>query len=134
MDRHPVGELRHPSRLLGKRLRDDGELFEELAYCVPKGLPHSYFQGGPSKWTQDDRDKALAYEREMHARCSGCGTRPDDWRENPDAYVGDVEICQGCARLEQERQNEVGQQPGAKFRLIPLGIAIRKMASGEAVT
>ena len=120
-----------PCPALGKRLRDDGELFEELAYCVPKGIPYSHFQGGPRKWTQDDRDMAIAYEREIRSRCSQCGTRPDEWTKNPDAYVGDVEHCEGCARMHQEQQNEVGQRPGAKIRLIPLGAGVRKMAAQE---
>ena len=74
---------------------------------------------------------AIAYEREIRSRCSGCGTSPDEWAHNPDAYVGDVEICPGCERLTQENNNEIAKRPGAKVRLIRLGDGIRKMRKME---
>lgn len=76
-------------------------LFEELSYCVPLGIPHSVFLS----WSPMDQDKALAYRREMRTVCNRCGTRKAEWEENPDAYLGHIEYCEGCARLESEDDN-----------------------------
>ena len=115
--------LQHvPGRTLGKRLRDDAKLRMELAYCVPLGIPHSVFLG----WDPDDQDMALAYRRYESLVCS-CGTRQEEWERDSDAYIADVEVCPGCARIEQERGNDVAKVKGARIGLLPREIALRKM-------
>lgn len=114
--------LRHPGRVLGKRLRDDPQLLGELEYCVPLGIPHSEFLG----WDEDDQDKAVAYGQYQRTKCDGCGTAREDWT-HPDAYIADVEICPGCERLEQERENDVAKARGAKVGLLPRDVALAKI-------
>lgn len=90
-----------------------------MNYCGPAGLPHSHFLGGPAVWTDQDREKALAWQALKKATCSGCGTRRDEW--NPDkggdrrAYIADVDVCQGCAHVER-MQNTASTDPSLKDR------------------
>lgn len=71
-----------------------------MAYCGPRGIPHSFFLGGPHGWTGDDRDKALAWQEMDRQTCRGCGTRPEEWdpKQGGDrkAYVAEVRVCPGC--------------------------------------
>lgn len=127
MGRRLGGQFQDPGPVLGKRLRDDGQLFEELAYCVPLGIPHSGFLS----WSEDDQDKALAYQRELRSRCQGCGTREEDWEKDRDAYITDVKICPGCARTEAEHDNEIAKEKGAKVSLLPHHIAVAKMRAAD---
>lgn len=75
-------------------------MYEELAYCVPLGIPHSKFLS----WDPDDQDKAIGYTREQ-ARVCRCGTRQSEWKDDRYAYVGQQRQCPGCEVLEQEREN-----------------------------
>ena len=119
----PRGQHPAPGGDTGKRLRDDERLWEELSYCVPLGIPHSEFLN----WDPDDQDKALAYVRDQGSRCGGCGTRKDDWEDDPDAFVGWHERCPGCERLEQERANVEKDAKGIRYRLLPREMAKRLM-------
>lgn len=110
----------------GKRLRDDEQLWEELSYCVPLGIPHSVFLD----WEPDDQDKALALMRDRNTRC-GCGTRASDWKEDPDAYIAWQRHCPGCDRIEQERKNLPDNARGVHVILLPKEEALRRMASGD---
>jgi hypothetical protein len=116
---------RHPEEpgQLGKRLRDDARLRNELAYCVPLGIPHSVFKS----WDVDDQDKALAYRYDDALRCRSCGTRADDWDDDPDAFIADVEICKGCERIEEEHENDIAKRRGAKVGLLPKLEALAKV-------
>lgn len=57
-------------------------------------------------FTDEDQDKALAFEREQARVCRGCGTRPEEWdpKRGGDrfAYVGQKRYCPGCEVLHQE--------------------------------
>jgi predicted Fe-S protein YdhL (DUF1289 family) len=100
---------------------------------VPLGIPHSEFLS----WTEDDQDKALAYHREMARMCKGCGTRQEEWDDDPDAYIGDLQYCEGCARLADERNNlsEAGSAVnGLRPRLLPRRQALARAAEGKGVT
>lgn len=37
--------------------------------------------------------------------CGRCGTRPEEWKADPNIYVGWAERCMGCEVLEQETAN-----------------------------
>lgn len=75
-----------------------------MAYCGPRGLPHSFFLGGPHLWTQADRDKALAWQELDRQTCKGCGTRPEEWDPEQggsrDAWEYVIDVCPGCERRE----------------------------------
>jgi hypothetical protein len=76
------------------------------------------------RWTELDQDKALAWKREQRKICPGCSTRRSEWDRDRDAYIGDIEVCPGCERVEQEQEN-VGQSKvkGVKIRLVPKELA-----------
>lgn len=89
------------------RLRTDRRFADELAVCAKAGIPHSHFLGGPLVWTDEDRDKAVAFLRFDAARCSGCGTFSDEWfgpdgllADDP-AFVAVTEQCLSCAEIER---------------------------------
>lgn len=76
-----------------------------MAYCGPRGLPHSQFLGGPAVWTDLDRDKALAWQALQAATCKSCGTRAEEWHPakggDDHAYIADLDVCMGCAQVER---------------------------------
>jgi hypothetical protein len=123
------GEPRFPDPRTGILIRDDAQLAEQLAYVVPLGIPHSHFLGGPNHWTDLDQDKALAWNREQRKQCATCKTRKDEWESDPDRYVGNIERCPGCERLEQEQEN-VQQMKGAKG--LKIGLVPKEMAMMDA--
>jgi hypothetical protein len=47
-------------------------------------------------WEPADRDKAIWWLLHERQRCSECGTRPDEWKDNKDAYVAEPVHCRGC--------------------------------------
>src|ERR1700750_180381 len=110
-------------------MRGDALLAEQLAYVVPLGIPHSFFLGGPNRWTDLDQDKALAWNREQRQQCATCKTRKDEWEKDPDRYVGNIERCHGCERLEQEQEN-VQQMKGAKG--LKIGLVPKELAMMDA--
>lgn len=67
-----------------------------------------------------DRDKALAWKRDQLAICPGCRTRKEEWAKDRDAFVGNIEQCPGCERLEQERDNaQDSKLKGLHIGLVP---------------
>lgn len=72
---------------------------------MPLGLPHSTFLG----WSDDDQDKALAWQLEQRLCCGRCGTRRDEWDPerggDRNAYVADVTRCSGCEVLDQAQRD-----------------------------
>jgi hypothetical protein len=102
----------------------------ELDYVVPLGIPHSVFLGrvvapGDPTWLDTDRELALAWQHNKRETCPGCGTRPDEWAEDEDAYLSDHVQCQGCLRLAEEQENNLDRdaqgkpQPGQHAFLRP---------------
>ncbi|HET7386845.1 MAG TPA: hypothetical protein VFJ19_09320 [Nocardioidaceae bacterium] len=93
-------------------------LAEEMAYCGPRGIPHSHFLGGPAVWTDLDRDKALAWAALDRRTCRECGTRPEEWNPEQGGQVRPVDyavvICPGCeAKQRTVRQaRDLGSVPG----------------------
>lgn len=97
------------------RLRIDSRLAAEMAYCGPKGIPHSEFL----RWPVADRDLALAWQQEQSRTCTSCGTHPAQWAADPDAFVADLWRCPGCERLEQARKSVPDGEMGVHAVLEP---------------
>lgn len=75
-----------------------------------------------------DRDKALAWKRDQLAICPTCRTRKEDWERDRDAFVGNIEQCPGCDRLEQEKENA----QSTKLRGLHIGLVPKEFAkTGE---
>lgn len=94
-----------------------------MAYCVPKGIPHSVFL----KWNEDDQDKALGWELYQRQLCSGCGTEPSEWVDEdgfpvfPPPYQPNSTRCYGCVTLNEENRKfeKMGNSIGVSLRLGP---------------
>lgn len=106
----------------GKRLRWDRRLAEELAYCVPLGLPHSEFLG----WDETDRDKAIAWLAEQRETCDRCGTRESDWVHDgkaltPPKWDVDTYRCPGCAQIDRLARSipDEADRAGLSIRIVP---------------
>jgi hypothetical protein len=72
-----------------------------MEYAGPRGIPHSVFLGrvvgpGEPQWLDADRDKAIWWMIHQRQACPECGTRPDEWADDPDAYVPEPHHCRGC--------------------------------------
>lgn len=63
-----------------------------MAYCGPRALPHSEFLS----WRREDRDKALWWVIHERTRCSSCGTRPDEFEGDMNAFAAVPVHCRGC--------------------------------------
>lgn len=120
----PAGR-RHPFQR--ERLRYDAVFRAEVAYCYEKGIPHSFYLGGPHTWSSDDRDKAKAYALERATECSSCGTAPWEWEADPQAYVPMVEVCMGC--YHRESQRDEATRPGSTIALVPRERAAKMKAA-----
>lgn len=76
-----------------------------MDYCGPHGVPHSHFLGGPPRWTEDDRNKALAWQDRQRRTHNRCGTRREEWDPaqggRRDAYEYLPDVCPGCEVLER---------------------------------
>jgi len=86
-----------------------------MAYCGPRGIPHSHFLGGPLHWTAADRDKAIWWQLRQADTCPSCGTRGEEWDEarggSRNAYVPELARCRGCevtGRTEETREFKDG--------------------------
>lgn len=93
-----------PSDRAWWRLEREPRLAAEMDYCGPRGIPHAHFLGGPAGWTDIDRDLALAWQARQQATCRGCGTRPDQWANDPQAFGWDARDCPGCYQLSRARK------------------------------
>lgn len=65
-----------------------------MAYCGPRGIPLSVFL----EWDAADQDAALAWSSSEAQKCPGCGTHPEDWRDDDQAFHAHNIMCPGCAR------------------------------------
>lgn len=65
--------------------------------------------------------------------CKGCGTRQSEWDEDPNAYLGDFYRCEGCGRMEDERNNTSDDARGIHIRLLPAAIARARIERGEGI-
>ncbi len=92
-----------------------------MALCHEYKIAHGKFLN----WDQDDRDKALAYQRWRAEVCPQCGTRESDWVDDEWAYVTHTWHCKGCELLDTEGKDEMdGAEPGTHVALLPRELAI----------
>lgn len=76
-----------------------------MDYCVPLGIPHSQFLS----WTEEDQDKAIAWQQTQRSFCRECGTPIHEWVDDeglpvsPPPYVVETLYCHGCATVKAER-------------------------------
>lgn len=99
---------------------------QELAYCVPLGIPHSEFLS----WDESDQDKALMYQAERASICSNCGTRGSEWDKDRFAYVADVERCPGCELMAREEEN-IAQMRGEGANTHGMRVFLRRPLPDE---
>lgn len=124
----------------GKRLITDDRLRAELELCESYRIPHSQFLGvGTGRWTQRDREKALAYRAYRSTICPQCGTRHDDWDhghdDEHDRYAVSVQRCVGCQVI-ADKQDELRKTDtdmnGLKIALVPVEVQQALEAEREA--
>lgn len=90
------------------RFRSDPGYRAELRFCADRGIPHSWFLGGPYSWTEADRWKALVAHAEQP--CSRCGTYSWEWqyqdeeggwhRRKDAPWEADYWTCMGCKEFD----------------------------------
>jgi len=75
-----------------------------MAYCGPRGIPLSAFLG----WSRLDQEAALGWAAHEAARCSQCGTHPDD----TETAHPHLRMCDGCRKLAQLTESSIAQNAG----------------------
>jgi hypothetical protein len=84
-----------------------------MAVCVEYKIPHSEFLG----WDSDDRAKAIWWHVRERERCPSCGTRHEDWVDDPHAYVGELVRCRGC-EVRQQTESSVTESDGRGIHVV----------------
>jgi metal-sulfur cluster biosynthetic enzyme len=56
-------------------------------------------------WSQDDQDKAIAWQQFQRLTCQNCGTRLEEWEEDSVAYITSTVRCPGCEAIAVEQDN-----------------------------
>lgn len=74
-----------------------------MRVCAAYGIPHSEFLS----WSKTDRDKALWWDIRQRETCQSCGTRAEEWTEDPQAYTWKVDSCPGCEVREAGQKTAV---------------------------
>jgi hypothetical protein len=119
VDGEPGG---HPHPFWRARLRVDERLRAELDYCCPRGLSHSHFLGGPAVFTDDDQDKALAWQAEQASLCGGCGLPLAETTDPANEYAYETEAlrcfaCRAKHRLADDFKGGGGETGGLLLRV-----------------
>lgn len=116
------------------RLERDDALRIEMDVCTSLGVSHSHFLGGPPCFTQQDRDLAVAQELRRLATCPGCGTRDDEWKRDPDAYIPDaIGRDKGCEvkALTEAQLTPEDREAGVHVILEPRAVVEAREAAEE---
>lgn len=93
--------------------------------CVPLGIPHSEFLA----WSEDDQDKAIAWNTAKAQVCDLCGSREAEWidpetkriLDNPPLVPNTIK-CYGCAEIDVYRKATFQDEPvpeGVRIVLFP---------------
>lgn len=100
-----------------------------MAYCGPRGIPHSVFLGRVVRpgvdagWLQADRDDALAWQAHENRRCRSCGTHPEEWAEDKFAYHAHLSECRGCKQRERLSNTDEAKRGEGRFAVMQPGPA-----------
>lgn len=87
-----------------------------MAYCGPRGIELDAFLG----WSRRSQNAALEWAAHEARRCSGCGTHPEDWAENPRAHHAHLaQECPGCLAHHRAGQHYKELPPGVRIVLAP---------------
>lgn len=98
-------------------------------YATPRSivLGRPLPAAGEPLWLPDDLEWAIAHEQFKATICGSCGTRREEWEDDPDAYVAVTDRCPGCHEIaisdedipEQERARAARSvlQPGPVYDL-----------------
>lgn len=97
---------------LENRLHADPVFALEMAYCGPRGIPHSVFAG----WSEHDRDAALSWLAWSREVCASCGTHPAEWDPSRGgdrhAYGSGLHHCPGCEARHRGERDLAKARPG----------------------
>jgi hypothetical protein len=78
-----------------------------MAICGPAAIPHSFFLGGPWRWTDLDRAKQREWHKREQERCAGCGVHPElvdvERGGDPNALELSSTLCVTCEQLDRQR-------------------------------
>jgi len=94
-----VGMFMREVGIRKQRLRNDSLFRMEMSVCQEYRIPHSEFMD----WPFEDQVKAVALMILKAEECTLCGTHPQDWEENEDAFVAESKWCPGCYRTDAAR-------------------------------
>jgi hypothetical protein len=96
-----------------------------MALCREYQIPHSHFLGGPNRWTELDREKAVDYELVLREQCPRCGTLPEEWVDEKGRPLDEplmtpvLRHCQGCEEVEKMESKKPKGVKGAYVAIIP---------------
>ena len=85
-----------------------------MGVCASYGIPHSEFL----EWPKSDRDKSLWFHLRTQEACGGCGTRSEDFKDGPNAYVAVIERCRGCELKSKVENTEEFKQGGRGLHVV----------------
>jgi hypothetical protein len=90
-----------------------------MAFCYDAGIPHSQFLS----WPLEDRAKMLAFMADKGTACNLCGSSRWEWENNPYAYEAAVDVCPGCAKKDEAREEKM--PAGGTMILVPPAAAAK---------
>lgn len=97
-----------------------------MALCRQYQIPHSHFMGGPLRWTELDREKAMDYEIVLKQMCPKCGTLEEDWISedrrplDEPLMAATLRHCYGCEEVEKIQESAPKRARGVYPVVIPL--------------
>jgi hypothetical protein len=84
-----------------------------MAVCSAYRIRHSEFLS----WDPDDREKAITWHVRQAEACPSCGTRPEEWEDNHNAYVAKEYRCRGC-EITQQAQASLTEEHGRGVHIV----------------
>lgn len=70
-----------------------------MAYCGPRGIPHSQFL----RWSDADRAAAMAWQQDQAERCPSCRVHPKDTARGQAGFHAEAVQCLTCRQLDEAR-------------------------------
>lgn len=63
--------------------------------------------------------------------CPHCGTRPEDWDHDDEAYVAETSLCLGCEAIGYAQAGIPADKHGAKVGLVPWEVHAARQAERD---